>query len=189
MKSNFDITPSKTANVLIEKEIREITGETYETIALKYGTSVSYVKNVNYKNMNPEAKKIYRKKKEKLKEIALDTTVTALERGKTLIEEADHPKYLSGIAAMGKLSDTIYRLEEKSPTSIISTNTTETYAIEFFQLLLQEYSFGEALEAFREADLKPILTREQQKLIAEKIEKGELNVLETEEETDYSTKE
>lgn len=170
------LSPSTRANILLEKDLKQVTGETPETIALKYGTTPWIVKQMKYDNIGAEARKLYRKKREKLKEIALDATVAVINRGRALVDKADSPKFLSGLAAFGKLTDTVMRLEEQSPTAIVKNNSPEVYAIEFIKILLADMDFESAVEEFKRANLAPLLTPQQQENIATRLLTGNIKL-------------
>jgi uncharacterized protein YqgV (UPF0045/DUF77 family) len=171
------LTPTEKANIVIAKELRGTTGKTCTDIAGEYGVALGTVQHIHEGLLPAEAKRIYAKKKKQLEELSIDTTLAALMKGKELILQADDPKHLSGIAALGKLSDTVYRLETNQPTDIQQTVSTETHALEFIKLLMVSMERKAALEAFLKADLAPLVPESRKLEIHKRIESGDLKLL------------
>lgn len=170
------LTNKQKAEVLLRKEIRG-PGNSNLEIAKTVGCAETTVDHVNYKTLPPEAKKIYDRKKETLKYKALDATEAALEKGIELMSIADSPKALAGIAAMGKFADTVYRLETQQPTEIVKTLPAERHALDFIKMLMEKLTRSEALDAFREADLDPLIPAWRRDDIHSRIVSGELKLL------------
>lgn len=171
------LTPTDRANIVIEREMRGITGKTNKDIAVEQRCSEFLVQHTTAGNLPAEARKIYKKKKARLDELAMSTTVAALLKGKELIDKADNPKHLSGIAAVGKMSDNIFRLETHQPTAIQQTLPAESHALEFIKMLMQRMAQAEALEAFKRTSLEPLVPEQRKLEIIRRIEAGELKLL------------
>jgi AcrR family transcriptional regulator len=176
-KGSRKLTPSERANIKIDKDMRGITKMSLPDIAEKHGVSKATVNHITDTSLTGEARKIYLKKKKKLEELSLDTTLAALEKGKELILQADHPRHLSGIAAMGKMSDTVHRLETMQPTEITQNNSAEAHALDFIKLLLQRMDLESALASFQRANLDPLVPEMRKPDIIRRIESGELKLL------------
>lgn len=91
--------------------------------------------------------------------------------------QADDPRHLSGVAAMGKLSDTVYRLETQQPTEIHQALPAESHALEFIKMLMQKMDLSTALDAFTRASLDPLVPEVRKQEIRRRIESGELKLL------------
>jgi hypothetical protein len=176
-KGKRTLTPTERANIVIARDLRAVTGKTCRDIAQDFNLATATVQHITADNLPREAKKIYKKKKKQLEELAMATTVAALEKGKELIEMADNPRHLSGIAAMGKMSDTVYRLETQQPTEIQQNVTAETHALDFIRLLLERMDLEAALSHFTKANLEPLVPEMRKDDIVRRIESGELKLL------------
>jgi hypothetical protein len=176
-KGTRRLTPTEKANIVIAREMRGLTGKTNADIGKDFGISGQYVQHMTKDNIPAEAKKIYKKKRERLEELAFETTVSALKKGKELIDIADSPKALSGIAAVGKMADTVYRLETNRPTEIQQALPTESHALEFIRMLLERMDLNAALDSFMRASLDPLVPEERKPDIRRRIETGELKLL------------
>jgi hypothetical protein len=171
------ITPTVKANIVLDRQLRRETGMSNAEIAEKHGTTENMVVHMTEGNIGAEARKILRRKREKLAELALDTTIAALEKGKELVDKADKPGHLSGIAALGKFSDNVYRLESGQPTEITQSLPAESHALDFIAMLMERMSRDQALEAFRQARLDPLVPEARKSEILRRIETGELKLL------------
>lgn len=171
------LKPSEKANIVIARDMRGVTGKTCEDIAKDLNVSVSMVRHTTADNLPAEAKKIYVKKKKRLDELAMAATEAALVKGKQLIDLADDPKYLGGIAQLGKMADTVYRLETNRPTEISQTIGTEAHALDFIKILMARMDREAALEAFLKASLEPLVPEDRKKEIHRRIISGELKLL------------
>lgn len=171
------LTPTEKANIVIAREMRGITGKTNADIADDFGVGTQTVAHTTANNIPTEAKKIYKKKRAKLEELAFATTVAALKKSKELVQMADDPKHLSGIAAVGRMSDTVYRLETRQPTDIQQTLPTESHALEFIRMLMQKMDLQTAMETFIKAPLDPLVPEIRKEEIRRRIESGELKLL------------
>jgi len=171
------LKPSEKANIMIAKELRGVSGKTTEDIAVDYGVANTTVRHMTVDNLPADARKIYQKKKKKLEELAMEATVEALTKGRELIQQADNPKHLSGIAALGKMSDMIYRLETNQPTEITQTLPAEAHALEFIKVLMAKMDREAALEAFLRASLDPLVPESRKLEIHKRIQSGELKLL------------
>lgn len=176
-KGTTKLTPTDRANIVIQRDMRPLTGKTTEDIAKEFGVQPSTVKDMTANNIPREAKKIYKKKRAKLEELAMATTVAALEKGRELILASDNPRHLSGIAAMGKLSDTVYRLETHQPTVIQEGLGAESHALDFIRILLERMDLENALSHFMKASLEPLVPEDRKLSIRQRIESGELKLL------------
>lgn len=176
-KGSRKLTNTERANLVVAKEMRGVTGKTTKQIAEENGVSPLYLSHLTPDNLPAESKKIYKKKMAKLEELAFATTAAALTKGKELIEQADNPKHLSGIAAVGKMADTVYRLETRQPTEISNTMPAETHALEFIKMLMEKMDLNAALDAFSRASLDPLVPEVRKLEIRRRIESGELRLL------------
>ena len=76
--------------------------------------------------------------------------------------------------AFGTLYDK-HQLETNRPTQIIANQTDpKDHAIAFFRMLCSKMTRGEALDAFRVADLAPLVSGETRDRVAGLLERGEI---------------
>lgn len=159
-------------DVLLRKELKEGLSETIQTIADSYNIDPQEVENIKYEKLSPQGRALYKKRVEMLESKALALTEAVLEKGLEMISKVEDPKSLAGMAAIGKLADTIYRLENNKPTEISNSLPAEEHAIAFVKMLTETMSLQEAIEAFREASLEPLIPDWRKEEIANKMETG-----------------
>ncbi len=170
-------SPSEKANMLVAKTMAHTNGKTMSDIAIEFGTGIETVYDTRLNSVDAETRKIYKKKMARLEDLALATTEAALIKGKELIEQADNPRHLSGIAAVGKMSDTVYRLETGKPTEITNVMPAETHALEFIRMMMEKMDRQSALDAFLRAPLDPLVPEVRKLEIKSRIESGDLKLL------------
>lgn len=165
------------ANILIEKDLRREKNQTNEDIAIKLDIGLDTVVRTTKSSASPEVLDLYEKKKARLAEKALDVTMKALEKGEILIDKASDPKALAGIAQMGRFADTVHRLERGDPTQISQSVGTETHALEFIRFMMGKMTQAAAIEAFKNANLEPLVPEIRKNDILARIASGELRLL------------
>lgn len=172
-----NITPNLRAEILIQKDLRRDKDITNRDIAKKLGVSAWTVDHTQLHNVDDTILELYERKKKKLANKALDVTLAALEKGELLINQADNPKALAGIAQMGRFADTVHRLEMGEPTQIAQSVGTEGHALEFIRFMMTKMDLAAAIEAFKRADLAPLVPEIRKADIVSRIERGELKLL------------
>lgn len=155
------LTNEEKAEIVLKRDTRQVTGQTNKDIADEMGISEYTVQHMTRDNIPFEAREIYEEKKAKLSDLALDVTTAALLKSKELIGMAESARDLSGLAAVGKFSDGVHRLETRQPTEIRSWSAQD-HAMAFFNLLLEKTGSREvALDGLRRADLEPLVSDSQ----------------------------
>lgn len=173
-----NITPNLRAEILVQKDLRRDNPDvTNESIAKKLKVSTWTVDHTQLHNVDDVVLDLYEKKKEKLASKALDVTLAALEKGEELIYAAKDPKALAGIAQMGRFADTVHRLERGDPTQIAQTVSSEGHALAFIKFMMEKMDQIAALDAFRRANLEPLVPEIRKADIISRIESGELKLL------------
>lgn len=172
-----NLSANDRANILIEKDLRKSTGQTNKDIAKKLKVSTWSVDHTQTYNVDQSVLELYEKKKERLAAKALDVTLKALEKGEELIDKATDPKALAGISQMGRFADTVHRLERGEPTQIAASVGTEGHALAFIRFMMEKMTQEAALEAFKRADLEPLVPEIRKNEILSRIESGELKLL------------
>ena len=165
------------AEILLQKELTRQTGKTQVDIAKDFKVSQSFVAHLYKEDQTDEVISLYEKKREKLAAAALEVTLKALEKSGSLIDLADDPKHLSGIAAAGRFSDSVYRLETGQPTTIAMNMDAEAHALDFIKLLMARMDRPAALDHFKRANLEPLIPDHRKSEILAKIEEGTLRLL------------
>lgn len=163
-------------DIALRKDLKESSGESLSDIAASYNLDIDEVKNASYDKLSPIGKALYKKRVEMLESKALALTEVVLEKGLELVKKSDDPKNLSGLAAIGKFADTVYRLENNKPTEITSKLSPEDHAIAFIQMLMADMDLSSAIDAFKVAVLEPIIPEWRKEEIIKKIEKGVLKI-------------
>lgn len=172
-----NLTANDRANILVEKDLRKSLGTTNKDIAKKLGVSTWSVDHTQTYNVDQSVLDLYERKKERLAAKALDVTLAALEKGEELIDKATDPKALAGIAQMGRFADTVHRLERGEPTQISASIGTENHALEFIRFMMTKMSQELAIEAFKRANLEPLVPEIRKGEIISRIEAGDLKLL------------
>lgn len=176
-KRGRNISANLRAEILVQKDLRRDNDITNKDIAKKLKVSTWTVDHTQLHNVDDTVLDLYEKKKEKLASKALDVTLAALEKGEILINQASDPKALAGIAQMGRFADTVHRLERGDPTQISQSIGSETHALEFIRFMMTKMDQIAAIDAFKRANLEPLVPEIRKSEIISRIESGELKLL------------
>jgi hypothetical protein len=171
------LTDNDKAEIILRKELRAHNKDTSADIARDLDCSVHTVTATSVRTVSSKVVALYEKKRAALAGLALDVTTEALSKGKFLIRNAKSEKSLSGIAAVGKFADGVYRLETHQPTEITQNITAEAHALEFIRYCMSRSTREDALEAFAKVSLEPLVPDWEKAAILAKIQSGELKLL------------
>lgn len=161
------------AEVMVRKDIGG-KDNTSNAIAKDLGCSQSLIDKMRLDNLSAQAIELYEQKKANLKHLAISTTEVALIKSKELIEKADKPRHLSGIAAAGRFADTVMRLETEQPTEITKNISSETHVLEFYSILVAKVGPTVAIDELKRASLAPLVSDQRKEEIVERIIRGEI---------------
>jgi len=78
---------------------------------------------------------------------------------------------------MGRFADTVHRLERGDPTQISQSIGSETHALEFIRFMMTKMDQIAAIDAFKRANLEPLVPEIRKSEIISRIESGELKLL------------